>query len=124
VTILLSVSDNAVYFGIGRDPESTLKKSIDANSGPPVKSEIVGQYNVFLTPIMNLAAQVESENDMVQVLMEKIAEIGRDRIRITYDIVNGEMQLRGEVQDGVVHLMGAAGEQMQQQMMSPPGADF
>ena len=121
VNIVLGIGKDKAYAAIGKDPVSSLKKAIDANaSGSSKRPEIIGQYNIFIAPIMNLVAEVADE-PLVEDMRHRIEEVGRDRIRVTYDVKNDEMVVRSEMQDGILQLLGAFAEAMQGGM---GGADF
>ena len=121
VTVLLAINDDQVYLGAGRNPMATVKKAIDANASG-AKQEIIGQYNFHLTPIMALVAKIQPDEDMFEMMREKIAESGNDRIRITYDVVDREMKVRVEMQEGIFQLYGIAFENLSG--MGGGGADF
>ncbi|MEM9410748.1 MAG: hypothetical protein AAGA30_06515, partial [Planctomycetota bacterium] len=121
ITVLLGVNDSQVYVGVGKNPEATLKKSIDANAAGAKSPEPIGQYNIFITPIMEMMTQIDAEQEMFEILRDKIAEAGKDRVRISYDVVDGVFKIRAEMQDGIFQLMGVAAESMQGM---GGGADF
>lgn len=121
VNIVLGIGNDKAYAAVGKDPVGTLKKAIDANSSASQPPEIIGQYNLFLAPIMNLVAVVETEEPMIEQMRQKIQQAGKDRIRVTYDVKNDEMLVRSEIQDGVFQLLGVFAEAMQGGM---GGADF
>ena len=70
---------------------------------------------------MNLISQIETEEPLVEDMRERIAEVGKDRFSVTYDVVDNEMKVRMEIQDGIFQLFGAAAESMQGM---GGGADF
>lgn len=121
VTVLLAVNDDQVYLGAGRDPKATLKKAIDANAAG-AKSDIIGQYNFYLAPIMDLVAKAQPDEEMFETMREKIAEAGKDRVKMTYDVSDREMKMRMEIQDGIFQLYGIAMENLSG--MGGGGADF
>ena len=122
ITVLLAINDDQVYVGAGRSPGATVKKAIDANAGGGKNAEMIGQYNFFMTPIMNLLASVQPDQDMFEAMREKIAEVGKDRVGVTYDVVGNEMKVRVEMQDGIFQLYGVAIENLSG--MGGGGADF
>lgn len=101
VNLILGINDSQVYIAAGKNPEATLKKSIDANSNASsTKPKEIGQYNFFLAPMMKMAASMQEE-EMLEAMSDEISENGKDRVRMSYDVVNGEMRFRLEVQDGI-----------------------
>ncbi len=124
IRVVLGIADDKVYVGIGKDPVATLKKSIDANASPSAgKTDQMGQYNFFIAPIMNLIAQVQVDEPMVERMRAEIAKAGKDRVRMTVNIVDGEMKMQMEIQDGIFQMVGVAAEAMQGGM-GGGGADF
>ena len=121
VTIMLAINDDQVYLGAGRNPAASVKKAIDANASAK-RPELIGQYNFNFTPIMTLIAKIQPELDMLETMREKIAKTGSDRVRVTYDVVDREMKVRVEIQDGIFQLYGTAMENFGP--MGGGGADF
>ena len=120
--IVLGIGDDKAYAAVGKDPVANLKKAIAANSGSGGKKpELIGQYNLFVAPIMNLVSQIETEDPMIEDMRQKIQQVGKDRVRMTYDVKNNEMLVRTEIQDGIFQLLGVFAEAMQGGM---GGADF
>lgn len=122
VKVILAIGKDQLYVGVGKNPEPTLKKSIDANASDAKQGEFIGQYNVFIAPVMKLVTQIETEEEIVQMLSDKIEEVGKDRIRVTWDVVDGEIQGRMEIQDGIFQMFGVMAENMSG--MGGGGADF
>ena len=121
--LVVGIGADQVYVAGGKDPEATLKKSIDANASASAgKSEFLGQYNFYAAPIMNLISQIDTEQQLVETMRDKIREVGKDRVRFTYDVVDKEMKVQMEVQDGIFQLLGVAVENLQG--MGGGGADF
>ena len=120
--VVLGISDSQVYLAAGKDPETTLKKSIDANIKTSPKSmDLIGQYNFFVAPIMKMVADLQDE-EMMEAMSDEIQETGKDRIRVTYNVVDGEMQFRMEMQDGILKMLGVISQYMGP--MAGGGADF
>lgn len=123
VNVILGINNTQVYVAVGKDPEATLKKSIDANANasPSNKPDILGQYNFFMAPIMKMAASMQDE-EMIEAMSDEISESGQDRIRFSYDVKDDEMTFRFETQDGIFKMLGIFGEFMGG--MAGGGADF
>ena len=121
--IVLGIGNDKAYAAVGKAPVASLKKAIDANANASASSrpEIIGQYNIFIAPIMDLVAQIETEEPMIEDMRRKIQESGKDRIRVTYDVKGDEMMIRSELQDGILQMLGVFAEAMQGGM---GGADF
>ena len=122
LNLVLGIGQDKAYAAFGKNPVAALKKAIDANaSASASRPELMGQYNLFVAPIVNLISQIETEEPMIEEMRQKIEEAGKDRLRFTYDVKNDEMQMRSEIQDGVFQLLGVFAEAMQGGM---GGADF
>ena len=112
VNVILGIGKDQVYVAVGKNSESTIKKSIDLNAKQSSKADVIGQYNVFIAPIMKLAADIDPSEPMAQMLRDKIEEVGKDRIRVTWDLVDGQIRGRMEMQDGIFQMFGVMAEAM------------
>lgn len=122
VKIILGIGKDQVYIAVGKNPESVIKKSIDNNANSSTKADVIGQYNVFIAPIMKLAAEIDDQEQMTKLLRDKIEEVGKDRIRVTWDLVDDQLRGRMEIQDGIFQMFGVMAEAMSG--MGGGGADF
>ena len=123
LNIVLGIGQDKAYAAVGKNPIGSLKKAIDANaSSGASRPDLMGQYNLFVAPIVNLISQIETEEPMIEDMRQKIEEAGKDRLRFTYNVVNEEMKMRSEIQDGIFQLLGVFAEAMQGGMGG--GADF
>jgi len=118
--IYVGIGDRAIYVAAGNDPLDTLKSAISNSSTAPADA-VPMQYNMRLAPILAKAAQMQGE-DMPRQMAEKLAANGRDRIRFVMTTVENGLDMRFEIEDGLLELIGMAA-QMGQGMMGG-GADF
>ena len=103
--VYLGISSDAVYLAAGSDPLELLKKGIKGSA--PGGKMPNSQYNVYLAPILKFAASVEGE-EMMEMMGAKLEEIGKDRIRVVGDVVKNGMNVRFEMQDGILELISVA----------------
>ena len=103
--IYLGVGSDAIYAALGSNPAELLKKGIKGSK--PSGKMPNSQYNVYLAPILKFAASIEGE-EMMEMMGEKLAENGKDRIRVVGDMVKNGMKIRFEMQDGILELISVA----------------
>ncbi len=115
VEIILGVGEDVAYIAVGSDPLTLLKEGIDG-SGPDQTDApaALGTYNVFLSPIMNLAAEMVPDQPMLEPLAEKLSATGRDRLQYTLRPIKNGYSVRGNLQDGFMEMIQAATEAMGQ----------
>lgn len=124
MTIILGIGKKAVYMAGGaNDPKGLLERAM---TGSPSESEAAGkstaiQYNLFLSPILRMAAGIEGE-EMMEEMADKLDETGRDRMRVTVEMIENGMKGQFEVQDGILEILGVAAQSMGGMMGG--GADF
>lgn len=112
VTVILGIGDKSVYVAAGSSPQTLLKDSM-ARSKTASTIQQYMQYNVYLAPIMKFVSGFEN-NEMVEIMAEKLTEAGNDRIAMTSSLKENGMKMRLDVQDGVLKLIQAAQESMGQ----------
>jgi hypothetical protein len=117
--IYLGVGDKAIYFGAGNAPLDLLKSAISdktaSNSPAPM------QMNMHLAPIMRKVGAMQGQ-DMAIDMADKLASSGRDRIGFVMNGIKNGIDMRIEIEDGLLELIGMAA---QMGMGGGPGrADF
>lgn len=123
VTIILGIGENAIYLAAGNDPLPLLKEAMQKSaSASPGQKPMAMQWNVYLTPIFKFAAGIEN-NEVVEAMAQKLAEVGKDRLGITSSVMNNGMKMRFDMQDGVLQLISAATAAMGHGM-APDANDF
>lgn len=124
MTIILGIGDKVVYMAGGaNDPKGLLERAM---TGTPSESEAAGksvamQYNLFLSPILRMAAGIEGE-EMMEDMADKLDETGRDRMRVSVEMIENGMKGDFEIQDGILEILGIAAQSMGGMMGG--GADF
>lgn len=121
--ILLGIGKDTVYIAAGSNPMDLLKEAIEKSASASASGEQgITEYNLFLTPILRFAANIEGE-EMMQMMADELATTGKDRISMTGQMVENGMKMRFEMQDGILKLINVAAQNMGG-MMAPPGDDF
>ena len=117
VIILLGIGEKDVYLAAGKNPMDTLKAAM-ANSAAAAEYPVV--YNVRITPILEYAASTTGQ-PMLDNFVEKLKELGKDRITAYSKAVENGLFTRVEMEDGILSLIQDAVEGMQGGF---GGADF
>jgi hypothetical protein len=110
ITMIVGIGPDAVYFAAGSNPIALLKKAMDAN-GPSETELPMMQYNIYLTPILQFAAGIEGD-PTVEAMAAAMAENGEDRIRMTAQQIKDGLNMRFEMQDGILSLIKVGFENM------------
>jgi hypothetical protein len=100
IEVIVGIGTKEVYIGIGSNPMATLKAGMD---GTQMAKEIM-QYNLYLQPIMEFAANMEGD-ETVEAMAEALKEAGNDRISMTSDLIENGMKMQFELQDGILGLI-------------------
>ena len=100
VTVIVGIGNKAVYLAAGSEPVATLKKAVDGTS----EVSDVMQFNLYITPILEFAAQMEGDPS-VEAMAEALASSGGDRIRGTYNLIENGGVMHFEMQDGILGLI-------------------
>ena len=121
MTILLAVGNNEVFVvGSGQDPMKLMKQVTSGKAEQPA-NQIAMQYNLYLAPILKLSSKIEGE-EMTELMAEKLAESGKDRIRLDVEWIENGVQGRLDIQDGVLEMIGVAAQNFGG--MNGGGAEF
>ena len=121
VTLVVGIGKEAVYFGMGDDPESAMKKAMDKSAETSdSNADTSMQFNLFLSPILKFASGIQGA-EMLEMMSDTV-QPGRDRIQVRTDYIENGVKTRFEIQDGILELIGAAGGLMGG--LGGGGADF
>jgi hypothetical protein len=121
MTIVLGIGDKVVYVAGGsNDPKGLLDKTMNSSSAAAGSGNMIMQYNVFLAPILRMAAGIEGE-EMMEEMADKLDETGKDRIRFFVETVDNGMKGTFEIQDAILEMIGVAAQGMSGMM---GGTDF
>ncbi len=116
LSMVVGIGTDTAYIGLGTNPESIIKKAMDASAkkdgkGKPQSPAMAMSFD--LIPMLEMAARVNDE-PMMNELIDTLKESGSSSINMSYIIEDG-VNFRVEIQEGVFALLGAAGTQMQSQ---------
>ncbi|MDG1512035.1 MAG: hypothetical protein P8L78_15285 [Mariniblastus sp.] len=116
LSMVVGIGKDTAYIGLGTNPESIIKKAMDASAkndgkGKPQSPAMAMSFN--LIPMLEMAARVNDE-PMMNELIDTLKESGSSEINMTYVIDDG-INFRVEIQEGVFALLGSAGTQLQAQ---------
>lgn len=116
IAMVIGIGMDTAYMGVGTNPESIIKKAMDASAkskgkGKSQSPAMAMSFN--LVPMLEMAARV-NDDPMMDTLIDTLKESGSSGINMTYVIDDG-VNFRVEIQEGVFALLGAAGTQMQGQ---------
>ncbi|MEZ6094415.1 MAG: hypothetical protein R3C03_09285 [Pirellulaceae bacterium] len=105
--LFIGFGSDTIYFAAGNDPMPNLKDSMTRTTGAET---VPMQYNLYLAPLMQKIASIEGE-DMVQQMADKLEANGRDRVRFLMKAMTNGLDMRFEVEDGILELIGLAAQQ-------------
>ncbi len=114
LAMVVGIGMDTAYIGLGTNPESIIKKAMDASAkndgkGKPQSPAMAMSFN--LVPMLEMAARV-NDDPMMNELIDTLKESGSSAINMNYVIDDG-VNFRVEIQEGIFSLLGAAGQQMQ-----------
>jgi hypothetical protein len=109
--VILAIGPEAAYLSVGRDATQTLKQVIDKSKADAGKTIPPMQLTVVGSPIAKLIALIARDDDAKQVA-NKVATMleqsdGKDRLTSTTTPVPNGMQVRVELQQGLLKVLGA-----------------
>lgn len=116
VVLILGIGKKEVYLAAGKNPLETLKDAM-ANKGTPPEYPVV--YNFRVSPMLEYAASTTGV-PMLDSLVERLGEVGRDKITIYSKGVENGLFTRMEMEDGILSLIQDAVSAAQ----GMGGADF
>ena len=102
VIILLGIGEKDVYFAAGKSPMDTLKKAIANSAAAAPEYPVV--YNLRVTPILEFAASTTGQ-PMIDGMVEKLREVGRDKMTVFSKAIENGLFTRMEMEDGPLSLI-------------------
>ena len=106
--IVVGVGSKEVYIGGGSNPTATLKAAMD---GTHMAKDMM-QYNLFVTPILEFAAEMEGDQT-VEAMAAALKESGNDRVSMTSNLIENGIGMQFELQDGILGLIKVGFDSMQ-----------
>ncbi|MFK7766209.1 MAG: hypothetical protein AB8B55_03120 [Mariniblastus sp.] len=119
VTIVVGIGKKEVYFAGGSNPVATLKKAMD---GTAMAKEMM-QYNFYVTPMLKFAASMEGDPAM-EKMAAALEAAGKDRVSMTADLIENGINVRFEMQDGILSLIKVGFEAASGGGFAPSDDDF
>ncbi len=119
VIVLLGIGEKDVYLAAGKNPMDTLKAAMANSTAAAPEYPVI--YNIRATPILEFAASTTGE-PMLDGFVEKMKEVGRDKITVYSKAIENGLFTRMEMEDGALSLIQGAFQGIQEQMGG--GADF
>lgn len=116
VVVILGIGKKDIYVAAGKEPMDALKAAMGADGKP---SEFPVVYNFRITPMLEYAASTTGQ-PILDEFVEKLKEVGRDKITVYSKAIENGLFTRMEMEDGPLSLiqMGFQG------MQGMGGADF
>ncbi|WP_075084851.1 hypothetical protein [Mariniblastus fucicola] len=109
LVLLLGIGDKDVYLAAGKNPMDTLKAAMD---GTGVAPEFPVIYNLRITPILEFAASTTGQ-PMLDGMVDKLKEVGRDKMTVYSKAIENGLFTRMEMEDGALSLIQEAMKGMQ-----------
>jgi hypothetical protein len=109
VTFIVGIGESSAYLAAGTNPLPVLKQAMEEGT----QSDKVMQYNLYIAPILKFVAGIEGE-PLVENMATQLQENGGDRISMTSDTIENGIQMRFEMQDGILSLIKVGFESMGQ----------
>ena len=105
--ITIGTGQQAAYISFGKGSEALLKKVIDQSAADASKAVPPLQFNIALLPILKFAASVD-DNPIVPALVSTLEKVGNDKITIVAQPVPRGQNVRIQVEEGVLQVIGEA----------------
>jgi hypothetical protein len=128
IDIAVGIGEKSVYFAMGKDNLTAVKKVIDESAANPGKSVAPMELSVSVGQILNTVAAFKPEDATLRMIADTLkneAE-GRDHVKIVAQPVDNGLRTRFEVEEGVMRAIGVGVKAQQQQAMGvqplPAGA--
>lgn len=118
IILILGIGKKDVYLAAGKNPLDTLKDAM-ANSGKAPEYPVI--YNLRVTPILEYAASTTGQ-PMLDELVDKLKEVGRDKMSIYSKAIENGLFTRMEMEDGPLSLIQDAVQSGMNAMQG--GAEF
>ena len=116
IVLILGIGEKDVYLAAGKNPLDTLKAAM-ANTGAAPEYPVI--YNLRVTPMLEYAASTTGQ-PMLDGLVEKLKEEGRDKMSVYSKAVENGFFTRMEMEDGPLSLI----QDIFQGAMGGGGAEF
>lgn len=124
IDFAVGIGKDSVYFAMGRDCLTAVKKVIDDSAKNPGKVVAPMELTVALSPILNTIAAFDTEDPVLKTVAEtlKTEAVGRDHVRIVAEPIENGLRTRFEAEEGVMRAIGVGVMASQMQAMGAPQA--
>lgn len=111
IPFVVGTAPKAIYFALGKDSETSLKKFLDANSKAKANGKVdPGHGHVDLIPILRMVKQM-SPNSMVDIILTKLEENpSLDSIILDSKLVPHGIVYRMTLEEGLLKAIGAGAQ--------------
>ncbi len=112
IDIVIGVGKENAYVAVGRDAAAALKKAIEASSEIGSKAVSPAEISIAAKPIAGLVATIGKPHERSQAAMvesELKKTPGKDHVILTVQPIANGVQIRLEVEQGLVRLLGLVG---------------
>ena len=127
IDFAVGIGKESVYFAMGRDCMTAVKKVIDDSAANPGKSVAPMELSVSVSQILNTIAAFETDDPVLKTVADtlKTEAVGRDHVRIVAQTIENGLRTRIEAEEGVMRAIGVGVMAAQMQAMGaqqPAGA--
>ena len=109
MALILGIGEKEIYLATGKSPLDTLKAAMDKEAGAAPEYPII--YNLRVTPILEFAAKTSGQ-PVIDNLVEKLSEVGRDKMTVYSKAIENGLFTRMEMEDGPIELIQSAIEEV------------
>lgn len=119
--VVIGTGEDSVYFAFGPDSIDVLEDVIDGSIENANEEVLPFQLNVAIAPIMDFAASVGEDANLIMVagLLEGIR--GRDHVSLALHPIEDGVTYRLEVEEGIIEAIGLAIRMFEEQAGGPGG---
>lgn len=104
----IGIGDNRFYVAAGENSFSKLKEAIDVSAKAGEKATHLGQMTIALLPILKFASEFPEGAILGPIVTTLEQTMGKDKIRISSQAVEGGGRTRIELEEGALNSIGAA----------------
>lgn len=108
IKLILGMGKKSLYIAGGTDPMPVLEKAM--NGTEPATD--MQQVNFYLAPLLKTIARINAPPE-VQLMADKLAETGNDRISVVTNLIENGTETRMEMQEGILALIKVGFESFQ-----------
>jgi hypothetical protein len=125
--VVVGIGDSSAYVAAGRDAAKTLKQVIDQSKAAPGKAIPPARISLSAAPIAKFAAAVIDgpQKQMAAMLAMMLQQTsGKDHVTFTVNSISNGVHGRLEIEEGLLKLLGMAGQMTMGSPSGPPPANL